>query len=247
MSNGSNAFRLPEGLPGLTRVDMHVHTEVSGDPWLRTESLLAFDERTRLVEHAKAAGLHAICLTEHDRIWPREAVAALSEKNEFPVFRGIEVTTNYKPFGHVLVFGLEYFEGGMHDIVRLREIVSREGGFMAVAHPFRACSVSVDGRHEDLVRQVLDTGPHALEAANGGNRAVENHFAAVAAQSAGLPTIGGSDAHVPPGIGSAFTLFSTPVTDEASLLRALLAGECMGVERDGCGLAGLPGRPARKP
>jgi len=50
-------------------IDLHTHTLPLSD-----DSELTPDE---LIEHAKSAGLDAICLTEHDAFWNDDDIAAL--------------------------------------------------------------------------------------------------------------------------------------------------------------------------
>ncbi|TEU02097.1 MAG: PHP domain-containing protein, partial [Dehalococcoidia bacterium] len=66
-------------------IDLHTHTRP-----LSHDSLLSPDE---LIEAAKAAGLDAVCLTEHDFTWEPEKVRELSRRHAFTVIPGIEVNT----------------------------------------------------------------------------------------------------------------------------------------------------------
>ncbi|HEY7270658.1 MAG TPA: PHP domain-containing protein, partial [Dehalococcoidia bacterium] len=62
-----------------------------------------------LVGAAKAAGLDAVCITEHDAFWPLAPIRQLGEKHGIVVLRGVEVTTEV---GHVLVYGISTWRKG---------------------------------------------------------------------------------------------------------------------------------------
>ena len=54
------------------------------------------------MEAARRRGVDALCLTEHDLAWPEDELAAASADVGFPLFSGVELTTDA---GHVLAFG----------------------------------------------------------------------------------------------------------------------------------------------
>ncbi len=65
-------------------IDLHTHTQP-----LSHDSLLSPDE---LIEAARAAGLDAVCLTEHDFVWGPEEVRALSwERGRVWVWRSMSM------------------------------------------------------------------------------------------------------------------------------------------------------------
>ena len=76
-------------------IDLHCHTQP-----LSACSALEPDEFVRL---AAERGLDGVCLTEHDRAWGVEALAALRTRSPIGVFSAVELTTD---MGHVLAFGL---------------------------------------------------------------------------------------------------------------------------------------------
>ena len=57
-----------------------------------------------LVRAAMARGFDGVCITEHDALWTAADIARVADEMQFPVLRGMEVTTEV---GHVLVFGME--------------------------------------------------------------------------------------------------------------------------------------------
>ncbi|MBI2861873.1 MAG: PHP domain-containing protein, partial [Chloroflexi bacterium] len=84
-------------------IDLHVHTPMGeGGGSLRSSDLIGYLERTNFVPHARAIGLDGVCLTEHDFVWPQEAIEAATKRFDFLFLRGMEVSTDYAPYGHVL-------------------------------------------------------------------------------------------------------------------------------------------------
>jgi predicted metal-dependent phosphoesterase TrpH len=132
---------------------------------------------------------------------------------QFPVFRGIEVTTEV---GHVLVFGAARFEPEMATLAGLRRIVSDMGALMYLAHPSR--------RYGTLPPDDLAAHFDSVEAQNGTEGMLQNDNAGQLARGMRLPGIGGSDAHSVREVGVCATRFDADVRDEASFLAALRAG-----------------------
>lgn len=173
----------------------------------------------RLIAAAKRAGLSAACFTDHDSLWPVEAVRRLEEEHNFLILRGIEATTEW---GHVLVFGVERYAVEMRILKRLRHIVEGEGGVMILAHPFRQGMV-VDWRQ---VLYLFD----GLEALNGANLG-DGIYLEQLADEWGLCAVGGSDAHTVVEVGGCATHFERPVRNEEDLVRELRAQRCWPVDR----------------
>ena len=122
----ASSFFRPSLLPNPVLIDLHTHTHP-----LSHDSLLSPDE---LVDAAKAAGLDAVCLTEHDFFWDHAEAAALSKRHDFLVIPGIEVNTED---GHIVVFGLDRFVYGMHRMHELARLADAAGAVMIAAHPYR--------------------------------------------------------------------------------------------------------------
>ncbi|MGZ4800766.1 MAG: PHP domain-containing protein [Acidimicrobiia bacterium] len=75
-------------------IDLHAHTAPRSNC-----SRTTLEE---LVETARARGLDALCITEHDVRWPGTELEDASRMLDFPLIPGVELTTDV---GHVLVFG----------------------------------------------------------------------------------------------------------------------------------------------
>lgn len=199
-------------------VDLHCHTTRSQDSRLSPELAIAA---------ARAAGLDAVCLTEHDDLWAPGETQDLSAATGFPVFAGVEVSTE---IGHVLAFGLGGFDLGLRSFPALVTRARESGAALVLAHPYRR-------RFRFEVPAVL-TGPDieaalgrrgladvaAVEAGNGGTRPVENRLAAEVAARRGLPTTAGSDAHAPERVGIWATEVDDGVRDSRDLAAAIAEG-----------------------
>jgi predicted metal-dependent phosphoesterase TrpH len=174
-------------------VDLHVHTKLSSDSRVEAEQYLEFAART-------AAGLGAICFTEH-RLFPTdaaldEAYAALAERYAIRIFKGIEADTD---LGHLLLFGVNRevmrrfdLSSRMLKSEHLIEVVHHEGGIAVPAHPFRESGF---GSRLDSLLARHGAAVGGIEAVNGQNSDTENQLAADAALKLGLNSFGGSDAH----------------------------------------------------
>lgn len=193
-------------------IDLHCHTQP-----LSACSSLSPVELARL---ARAAGLDALCLTEHDRLRSAGELRALSEESGVLLLRGMEVTTE---LGHVLVFGLEAVPPGHFLAATLRRHVEEAGGLMVLAHPLRPGQPAVDAR---TLAELFD----AVEGVNGSDSAAQNAAAARLGTTLALPPIGGSDCHSPREVGTAATRLAHAVTNEAKLIEELRRGRHQAVD-----------------
>jgi predicted metal-dependent phosphoesterase TrpH len=187
-------------------IDLHCHTKVYS-----ACSALTPDA---LVRTARARGVDGVCITEHDALWVLDDVLRLSAEMDFPVFRGMEVTTEV---GHVLVFGVNSHHPSMAQLGELRRIVRSEGGLMYLAHPSR--------RYGTLPPADLGAMFDSVETQNGTEGMLQNDNAARLAASCGLPGVGGSDAHSAREVAVCATEFDAVIGDEPSFFRALRAGK----------------------
>lgn len=219
-------------------IDLHFHSCVPG--YLRPRDLLDYDRRNALVYKAMRRGVQAVCLTEHDRLWQRDAVRALTEEHGLLILRGMEVATNYAEFGHVLVYGLDEYIPGIWDIEKLIRVVEEEGGAMFVAHPFREVYYWDNGGWvprqtiEEACRTPVLQRVHGMEVFNGETLAIANDFALQVCLTLGLKGTGGSDAHYTKGVGNCATIFDNQIKDERDLVQELRAGRFRpAVRKDG--------------
>lgn len=189
------------------RVDLHIHTRVS--------SRDSDADPADVIEAARAAGLDAIAITEHEAIEGALVTRALGRNSGFLVLAGVEVRTD---IGDLLVFGVERdFEPLCCHQALLAEVDAARGAVIA-AHPYR-------NAHRSLGDRVATVdGVRVIEVHNARNPASANDQAVLAAHVHGLHGTGGSDAHRAEEVGGAVTVFGDRLTDERDLIEALRAG-----------------------
>ncbi len=205
-------------------VDLHLHTNRgSADSNLAPKAL---------IERAKAISIGAVCITEHDNLWDLKEIAPLAGESGVICIRGMEVTTE---MGHVGVFGLPEYVGGIYKLAGLRKVVDEYGGIMIANHPFRykldprfsfinSDHEPIDVEHPERaakleIIQMCD----AIEVLNAACSEEENLFALKVARSLGLAEVAGSDSHSANSVGIVTTLFSEPVRTDRELIDAIRA------------------------
>lgn len=195
----------------IYRVDLHVHTAASPDGRSSLEDI---------ARAARAAGLDAVAVTDHDLCTP-----VPGELEGVVLIPGCEVST---AAGHIT--GV-FLERPLRDLGRLPapeaavRAIREAGGLAVLAHPYQRPGAAPEG-----VTFPLD----AIEAVNA--RACfkvpeANGKAAALAQERGLPAAGGSDAHDAVEVGNAYTELEAEALSVPALREALAAGRCRGVLR----------------
>lgn len=202
----------------LFKIDLHVHTVLGGDADIEPETV---------VYQARKQGLDAICITEHHDYKLSRPFEAISRKERFPIFRGLEYRAAE---GHLLIYGVHAGKGDFLPGLPMQTIldwVNKRGGVAIPAHPYQeglnGCKLG------DAVFRLK--GLVALETINGSLSQEENRCARDAALKMGLKGTGGSDAHGLHVLGSACTFFSGPITSEAELVTALRTGQYFPMSR----------------
>ncbi len=167
-------------------VDLHMHTDHSSDCATPVEVLLAT---------AKARGLGAIAVTDHNEI--SGALEAQAKAQGIKVIVGEEVKTADQ--GEVIgLFIRELIPKGLTLQATIAEI-KRQGGIVYVPHPFDRMHAVPDYEHLTAVLDEVD----AIEVFN--PRVAIQEFNEEAARFAAkfrIPAGAGSDAHVAQGLGS---------------------------------------------
>jgi predicted metal-dependent phosphoesterase TrpH len=194
------------------RVDCHLHTAASGDAVLTLEEL---------AERARATGLDAVCITDHN---VTEAAAAAAGRDlGMRIIVGEEIRT---PDGDVI--GL-FLTERIPYVLPLAEVIGRiraQGGLVYAPHPFDLVRSSTGRVLPGLCRQ------GAVDIIEVFNAKIEdpalNDRAAELARSYALPGGAGSDAHDAPGVGAAYLEmpdFDGPASFLAALADATVTGE----------------------
>jgi predicted metal-dependent phosphoesterase TrpH len=202
-------------------IDIHAHTAPRSNC-----STTTLEE---LVATARARGLDALCITEHDVTWPDAELADLSRLLDFPLIPGVELTTDV---GHVLAFGP--LEKPLWMGYRLEELVAEaEHAPLALVlpHPVRRLAgerAVRGGRVPPPAEEVaaLDQwgAVHAIEVASTQTTALEQALTAAALTVRPRPAVGASDAHAPGRAGAFATEVDGRVRDAAALATTIRAG-----------------------
>ena len=208
-------------------VDLHLHTNRGS-----ADSNLAPKD---LVERARAIGIGAVCITEHDNMWDSREIAALASDSGVIFVRGMEVTTD---LGHVGAFGLERYVGGIYKLAELRRVIDLEGGILIANHPFRyrldprfsfinPDSEPIDPTYPDRAAKLkIFDMVDAIEVLNGACGEDENVFALKVARYLGMAEVAGSDSHSAGSVGCVTTLLDGPINDERDLIDAIRSRRC---------------------
>jgi predicted metal-dependent phosphoesterase TrpH len=207
-------------------IDLHAHT------WPRShDSVLSPDE---LVERAKRAGLDGIVFTEHDTLWDEQSVREISERHNFLVLAGVEISTDD---GHILTFGIDRYVFGMHRSPELAKYVQAHDGAMVAAHPYRR-QMPWYIRNEEEYEQALQRAARnpaynfcdGLEELNGRGSDKENAFSKRLCDRMGMPGTAGTDSHAIQDVGKVATYFERPIRDVRDLIQELQAGRFYAVD-----------------
>lgn len=182
------------------KIDFHVHTRFSHDALTRPELLHEIIGRR---------GLDGVALAEHDNL-PRVDV------KDGLVIPGIEIST---ADGHLIALGVSrQIRRGLPASEAIIE-VRRLGGVTIIPHPYDYFSPSIDPAN-------LRVRPDAIETINASVIFFEKakQKAERIAQELSLPTVGGSDSHIPETIGDAYTIVDSNSTAIEDVLLAVKEG-----------------------
>lgn len=184
--------------------DLHTHTTLSPCSQLALPQILS---------QAKKKGLDGVCITDHDTMAVRHAIAEGIYENGLCVIFGMEYAT---PDGDFLLFGpFEELPAGLQAKPLLQH-VANVGGVAIAAHPFRAQRQT----KEEIIKRKLCT---IVEGVNGRNSIHENRRV-LEWQQYQVQHVGGSDAHTLDELGKVTTSFTIPVRSRTDLIHALQQG-----------------------
>ena len=203
-------------------LDLHIHTTISGDSTITPETL---------IQAAMDAGIDGVCITEHG-IERSKIADDLSKKYDFPVFGGMEASTE---LGDILVFGIDKYPRIISKAVDLKEFVEDTGGVLVAAHPFRSAfyrsnansKLTIDSGCRSQLLQLVD----AMETTNGWSTEEEVVFCREVSKKLQLRGTGGSDAHIPLQVGCCVTIFENEITNESDLVTELKQGRFIAEDR----------------
>ncbi len=191
-------------------VDLHVHE--------RAFSLDSKMSLAELVDRARAMGMGAVCVTDHDSLGIKAEAERYSREVGFPIFVGVEVLTIQ---GDIVAFGIPYaFQPRTIDAQEFINYVHCNGGACFSAHPFRNNKRGVEEHLAKL--RMLD----GVEVLNGSTSLEANRTALEYANKYGIQPLGASDAHDTAQLGKYVTWLPEEPTDLQSFIRILRSGRC---------------------
>jgi len=194
----------------VIKVDLHIHTEYSGDSLLSFEAIIATCQRR---------GIGCVAITDHNTI---AGALAFKRIAPFPVIVGEEIrTTAGEITGLFLSQEIPRGLSPQETIDRIRE----QGGLVYIPHPFSRA------RRSSLRRDVLEEIVPQIDIVEAFNSRTllgrDNERARRFAQEHGLPCGAGSDAHTAYEIGRAYVEMEE-FSGEEDFLRNLAQGRVVG-------------------
>jgi hypothetical protein len=207
----------------VVQADLHVHTRLSD----------GFLSPFEVVLRARAHGLDAIALTEHNSVLPAKVARWFSRRIDGPlVLLGEEVTTNRY---HLLVYGIEHTVRPRRDLGAVLDDVHRQGGVAIAAHPNKRYWPALEA-HADALDGSEVMHPSAFMSAGSFRHDEMVSFY----QRHGGTAVGTSDYHFLKTLGAGRTLLFVDGLDEHSLLAALRAGRTVVELPDGRRFSSAP-------
>jgi len=200
----------PLVIGSVLSVELHVHSELSYD---------GRDPVDLILEQAKAVGLDAIAITDHDEI--EASLEAVDRAPEYGLvgIPGMEISSKA---GHILGFGLEEAVPPGLSFQSTIDAIHSQGGLAVIPHPFQESRHGVLAR---ITREELAMGD-AIEVYNSRlltGRA--NRQAQRFAESRGMAMTAGSDAHISEMVGQAITRVDADERSASAILEAIGEGK----------------------
>jgi len=216
-------------------IDMHVHTQASGD------SSATVDKYCRAIQrYRKHHRFHGMVITEHCLYDQKKTYQKTGDKYDVLILQGVEADTD---LGHLLLYGitarfLKQVDVSQRslDSQKVIKTINDCGGIAIPAHPFRdSIYGSALSRNEIPLDEVS-----VIEELNGSNSRDENKMATALIEQTDLRGIGGSDAHYANRVWflNSATEFEKAIYNIEDLVKELRNGDFRAVPLDNSNLEG---------
>lgn len=201
-------------------IDLHTHSVSSDDSRANVEQYVKWIGVLRRKGHQ----IDGFVLTEHRKFDFDKDYSEIGAANDVLILKGSELDTD---LGHFLVYGVTEeltqrmnFSDVNMDALKLIDAAEETGAVAIPAHPGRfgigLIEFTGNGRDFSVLR--------AAERLNGSNRPGEQERAEELISQLGLPSTGGSDAHLVSAIGKCMTRFDGDIASEQDLVAQLKSG-----------------------
>ena len=189
-------------------LDLHTHYVSSDDSRANVEQYVKWIGVLRRKGHQ----IDGFVLTEHRKFDFDRDYSEIGAKNDVLILKGSELDTD---LGHFLVYGVTEeltqrvnFSDVNLDALKLVDAAEETGAVAIPAHPgrFGIGLIEFTGNGRDFSRL------RAAERFNGSNRPGEQERAEELISQLGLPSTGGSDAHLVSAIGKCMTRFDGDIS-----------------------------------
>ena len=186
------------------KFDLHIHSIYSPDGRMEVKTIVSM---------VKKLGFGGLAISDHNEFKAIEKYSSFKDSGLILV-PAMEVSSEA---GHILAYGIRTAIPKSLSVVETMDRIKDAGGIAVAAHPYR----KVTGMGED---NVIFGRFRYLEGFNGRTRPAANKKAIALAKRIGAAITGGSDAHLPEEIGSAYTEVPDNVSSVDELLEAIDRG-----------------------
>jgi predicted metal-dependent phosphoesterase TrpH len=178
----------------LLKIDLHVHTHYSNDSLITPEEL---------VFYAKKKGLDGVAITDHDRI---DGALKIASETDLLIIPGVEVSSRD---GHIIGIFVNEIVPKELSAEETVDRIHAVGGLAVACHP----TTFFRGKLFRHVTSKFDAVEVINSSAIPFGRSMRN--AKQLASKCGIAQVAGSDAHIGPEIGYAYTLIDAERNTEA--------------------------------
>ena len=201
-------------------LDLHTHSVSSDDSRANVEQYVKWIGVLRRKGHQ----IDGFVLTEHRKFDFDRDYSEIGAEHDVLILKGSELDTD---LGHFLVYGVTEeltqrvnFSDVNLDALKLVDAAEETGAIAIPAHPgrFGIGLIEFTGNGRDFSRL------RAAERFNGSNRPGEQERAEELISQLGLPSTGGSDAHLVSAIGKCMTRFDGDIASVQDLVAQLKNG-----------------------